>query len=68
VQILKTPEEVKEKTLKMIGYNLITHQTTKDGLKVKAVLIHEGVNIKRQIYFAFILDRSTQGPAIIAST
>ncbi len=29
VQILKTPQEVKEKTKNMIGYNLITHQTTK---------------------------------------
>ena len=52
----------------MIGYNLITHQTTKDGLKVNAVLVHEGVDIVRQIYFAFILDRNSQGPAIVAST
>lgn len=52
----------------MIGYNLVTHQTTKDGLKVNAVLVHEGVDIVRQIYFAFILDRNTQGPAIVAST
>lgn len=52
----------------MIGYNLITHQTTKDGLKVNAVLVHEGVDIKRQIYFAFILDRKNQSPAIVAST
>ena len=68
VQILKTPKEVRQKTKKMIGYNLVTHQTTKDGLKVNAVLVHEGVDIKRQIYFAFILDRNTQGPAIVAST
>jgi succinyl-CoA synthetase beta subunit len=51
----------------MIGYNLITHQTPKQGLKVKAVLVHEGIDIKRQMYLAFILDRNTQGPAIIAS-
>ena len=36
----------------MIGYNLITHQTQKEGnlntilgLKVNAVLVHEGVDI-----------------------
>lgn len=52
----------------MLGYNLITHQTTKEGLKVNAVLIHEGVDIVRQLYFAFILDRNSQRPAIIAST
>jgi succinyl-CoA synthetase beta subunit len=68
VQILKTPEQVKEKTAQMIGYTLVTHQTTKDGLKVNAVLIHEGVDIVRQIYFAFILDRNSQRPAIVAST
>lgn len=67
VQILKTPEEVKEKTALMIGYNLVTHQTTKNGLKVNAVLIHEGVDIVRQIYLAFILDRNSQRPAIVAS-
>ena len=68
VQILQTPEEVRDLTKQMIGYNLITHQTTKDGLKVEAVLIHEGVDIKRQIYFAFILDRNSQSPAIVCST
>lgn len=52
----------------MIGYNLVTHQTTKKGLKVNAVLVHEGVDIVRQIYFAFILDRNSQSPAIVAST
>eukprot|EP01017_Pseudomicrothorax_dubius_P038090 TRINITY_DN5661_c0_g1_i1.p1 TRINITY_DN5661_c0_g1~~TRINITY_DN5661_c0_g1_i1.p1 ORF type:complete len:432 (+),score=153.63 TRINITY_DN5661_c0_g1_i1:116-1411(+) len=67
VQICKTPEEVERYTKQMIGYNLITHQTTKTGLPVKAVLIHEGVDIQRQIYLAIILDRNTQGPALIAS-
>lgn len=36
-------------------------------MKVNAVLVHEGVDIDRQIYLAFILDRNTQGPALIAS-
>ena len=64
---MKTAEEVRDFTKQMIGYNLITHQTTKEGLKVNAVLVHEGVDIKRQIYFAFILDRKHQSPAIVAS-
>lgn len=68
VQIIKTPQQVKDLTEKMIGYNLVTIQTPKDGLKVNAVLIHEGVDIVRQIYLAFILDRNTQRPAIVAST
>jgi len=47
VQIVKTPEEIKTLTEQMIGYNLITHQTTKEGLPVNAVLVHEGVDIDR---------------------
>jgi len=45
VQICKTPAEIKDKTKQMIGYNLITHQTPPDGLIVKSVLVHEGVDI-----------------------
>lgn len=68
VKILQTPDEVSQYTKQMIGYNLVTHQTPKGGLKCNAVLVHEGVDIKRQIYFAFILDRNSQSPAIVAST
>jgi len=31
------------------------------------VLIHESVEIKRELYLAFILDRKSQRPAIICS-
>lgn len=45
----------------------MTKQTTKKGLKVDAVLVHEGIDIKGEIYIAFILDRSSQLPCCIAS-
>lgn len=67
VKICHTPQEIEEYTDQMIGYNLITHQTTKEGLKVNAVLVHEGIDIKQEIYLAFIQDRNSQGPCIIAS-
>ena len=47
VHVVDTPDIVKEKTEGMIGFNLITHQTTKDGLPVKSVLVHEAVDIDR---------------------
>ena len=34
---------------------------------MNAVLIHEGVDIKRELYIAFILDRQTQKPSLICS-
>jgi len=47
VKICKTPEEVEGFAKQMIGYNLVTAQTPKEGLKVNAVLVHEGVDIKK---------------------
>ena len=57
VHIVQTPEIIRDKTAGMIGFNLITHQTTAEGLLVKSVLIHEGVDIDRQIYLALLHDR-----------
>ena len=57
VQICKTPEEIGEKTKQMIGYNLITHQTPPEGLLVKSVLVHQGVDIDHQLYLAILQDR-----------
>jgi succinyl-CoA synthetase beta subunit len=51
----------------MIGYNLITHQTTEKGLPVNTVLVHEGVDIDKQIYLAILHDRKNQGLCIVYS-
>lgn len=51
----------------MIGYNLMTHQTTEKGLPVNSVLVHEGVDIDKQIYVAFLHDRKNQGLSCVYS-
>ena len=51
----------------MIGYNLITHQTPPEGLLVKSVLVHEGVDIDSQLYLAVLHDRKNQGLCIVSS-
>jgi succinyl-CoA synthetase beta subunit len=67
VKICKTPQELFNYAKQMIGYNLITHQTPKEGLPVKSVLVLESVDIKKQFYLALLLDRQHQSPVIIAS-
>ena len=52
----------------MIGYNLTTIQTPPGGLLVKSVLVHEGVDIDKQIYLAMLHDRKNQGLCIVSST
>jgi succinyl-CoA synthetase beta subunit len=68
VKICKTPEEIKDFTKQMIGYNLITHQTPPEGLLVKSVLVHEGVDIDKQLYLAILHDRKNQALCVVSST
>lgn len=51
----------------MIGYNLVTKQTTAEGLPVKSVMVVEGIDIDKEFYLAILLDRTFNGPAIISS-
>ena len=68
VKICKSPEEIKDFTKQMIGYNLITHQTPPEGLLVKSVLVHEGVDIDKQLYLAILHDRKNQALCVVSST
>ena len=67
VKVCTTPEEVQKYAKEMIGHTLITHQTGEKGQKVAKVLVHEGINFDRELYFAILLDRAHNGPVMVAS-
>ena len=68
VKILNAPEEVADFAGQMLGQTLVTHQTGPDGQVVNTVLINEGITITNEMYFAILLDRSYNGPVIVASS
>jgi succinyl-CoA synthetase beta subunit len=68
VVVCKSVDEVKNATKKILSQNLITPQTTKDGLPVNAVLIEEGLAIDSEIYLSILIDRSSQSIGVIASS
>jgi succinyl-CoA synthetase beta subunit len=51
----------------MLGANLITKQTTKEGLPCTKVMMVEKVDMKREMYISIMLDRGAGGPIFIAS-
>jgi len=67
VQICDTPEQVRDFTKQMLGYNLVTHQTGPEGQLCQKVLVNEGITIDSEKYLAIIMDRETDGPCIVAS-
>ena len=50
----------------MIGKHLVTKQTTADGVLVNKVMIAEALDIKKEYYFALLMDRSMGGPVMVA--
>ena len=68
VKLAKSPQEVREIAAKMIGMNLVTHQTGSEGKEVHKVLVAEGVDIERELYLGIVLDRSVSKLVIMAST
>ncbi len=68
VKIAKTVDEVRDLTQKMIGMNLVTHQTGPEGKKVQKVFIEQGCNIQKEYYVACLVDRATGRVAMMGSS
>uniref|UniRef100_A0A3B5LG12 succinate--CoA ligase (GDP-forming) n=1 Tax=Xiphophorus couchianus TaxID=32473 RepID=A0A3B5LG12_9TELE len=67
VHLTKDPAVVGELAKRMLGFNLITKQTPKDGVKVKTVMVAEALDISRETYFAILMDRACNGPVMVGS-
>jgi succinyl-CoA synthetase beta subunit len=67
VHLTKDPEKVAPIVKEMIGNNLITNQTPKSGVKVRKVMIAEALDIARETYLAFLMDRTHNGPVMVGS-
>lgn len=68
VKIARSPEEAGESARKILGNILVTHQTGPSGKEVHQVYIEEGVQIEREFYLGFVLDRATSRVTVMAST
>ncbi|XP_003747680.1 succinate--CoA ligase [GDP-forming] subunit beta, mitochondrial [Galendromus occidentalis] len=67
VKLTRDPAQVVEFVEKMLGYRLVTKQTPKEGVLVKKVMIAEALDIKRETYLAILMDRTFNGPVVVAS-
>ena len=67
VHLVKTPAQVRDVAARMLGNQLITHQTGPEGKPVHAVLVGESTEIARELYLAIALDRASSHPVLVAS-
>ena len=53
---------------KMLGMQLVTHQTGPEGQKVRRLYVEQGLAIERELYLALLVDRDRRRIAVMAST
>lgn len=68
VKLARSIDEVREKSVEILGMNLVTHQTGPEGQRVRAVLIADAVDIGREYYVGVTLDRQKSMNVIMVST
>ncbi len=68
VKVVKSVADVKAEATRMLGLNLITHQTGPQGKLVQRLYIEEGTVIAKELYLSILVDRETSSVAFIAST
>jgi succinyl-CoA synthetase beta subunit len=68
VKLARGAEEAGEIARKMLGMQLVTHQTGPQGQKVRKVYVEEGMDIARELYLGLTLDRETSRNTMMASS
>src|SRR5688572_4451943 len=68
VKVVKNADEAAEAARKILGMQLVTHQTGPEGQKVQRVLVEQGLKIKRELYLGMVIDRASERPVIMVSS
>ena len=68
VKVVKGVAAAKEAASKILGMNLVTHQTGPAGKKVGRLLVEQGKDIARELYLGFVVDREKRKICLMAST
>ncbi|MGI8526810.1 MAG: ADP-forming succinate--CoA ligase subunit beta [Pseudolabrys sp.] len=68
VKVVKSIEDVKKESARLLGSTLVTHQTGPHGKQVHRLYIEEGSAIDKEFYLSILIDRETSRIAIVVST
>ncbi len=68
VKVAHSLQEVREYAAKILGMQLVTHQTGPQGQTVLRLLVEEGVQIAKEYYLGMVIDRSKQRVVLMASS
>ena len=67
VRLVRSPEEAEAAARDLLGKPLVTKQTGPQGTVVRTLLIEEGLDLRKELYAAVVLDRRLERPVLMAS-
>ena len=68
VEVVEGVEEAKKAAERILGMQLVTHQTTSEGQQVKQLLVEKAFEIEREFYLGVTLDRTIGKNVVMASS
>ncbi len=68
VKVVKTVEDAVTAARKILGMQLVTHQTGPQGQKVGRLLVEEALPIEKELYLGITLDRASGKNVFMASS
>jgi succinyl-CoA synthetase beta subunit len=68
VKVVKSIDDVKTESARILGMTLVTPQTGPQGKLVQRLYIEEGTAIEKEFYLSILVDRATSRIAFIVST
>jgi succinyl-CoA synthetase beta subunit len=68
VKVVKSIDDVKTESTRILGSTLVTHQTGPKGKQVNRLYIEEGSAIDKEFYLSMLIDRESSRVAIVVST
>jgi succinyl-CoA synthetase beta subunit len=67
VKVVHSAEDAGRVAATLLGRALVTHQTGPEGRVVRRVLVEQGLDIARELYFGIVLDRAVARVTLMAS-
>ncbi|HKV76022.1 MAG TPA: ATP-grasp domain-containing protein, partial [Gemmatimonadales bacterium] len=67
IKICSTEDEVRNAAKELLGKKLVTHQTGPEGRVVHRLYIEGAVQIEKELYLGFVLDRKSQRIMVVAA-
>src|SRR3977135_1024102 len=68
VKVVKSIDDVKKESTRILGSTLVTHQTGPKGKVVNRLYIEDGSAIDKEFYLSMLVDRESSRAAIVVST